>query len=107
VFYHECLPDAAGYAAALMLNSALGLGLLVRFRHRELHRLVQWKMMREGTYVMGIEPANCGVGGRQSERRAGTLEFLDPGEERSFEVQIGVVDGEKAIASFIAGNRLS
>jgi hypothetical protein len=107
VFYHDCVPDGEGYTAALLENRALSLGLSVRFRRRELHRLAQWKMMGEGTYVMGIEPANCGVGGRESERRAGTLEFLGPGEERSFEVQIGVIDGEKEIASVIAENRLT
>ena len=106
VFYHDCLPDHEGFAAALLENRWLGLALFVRFRHRELRRLIQWKMMGEGTYVMGIEPANCGVGGRESERRSGTLEFLDPGEERRFEVQIRVLDGEEEIASVISRNGL-
>jgi hypothetical protein len=107
VFYHDCAADEQGYSAALLRNRALSLGLFVRFRQKELRRLVEWKMMAEGTYVMGIEPANCGVGGRESERSAGTLEFLDPGEERHFEVQIGVADGEEEIASVISGNRLT
>ncbi len=107
VFYHDCEPDAQGYCAALLENGELGLGLLVRFRHRELPRLAQWKMMGEGTYVMGIEPANCAVAGRESERRAGTLKFLDPGEEQSFEVGISLLDGKEEIASAIALNRLS
>lgn len=107
VFYHDCEPDGEGYCAALLENRALSLGLCVRFRHRELRRLVEWKMMGEGTYVMGIEPANCGVEGRESERRAGTLEFLDPREERRFEVQIGVVDGEEQIAEVISRYRLT
>jgi hypothetical protein len=107
VFYHDCAADEKGYSAALLENSALSLGLLVRFRHKELRRLVEWKMMGEGTYVMGIEPANCGVGGRESERKEGTLEFLDPGEQRSFEVQIGVLDGREEIASAISKNRLT
>ena len=107
VFYHDCAPDDKGFAEALLENRALSLGLSVRFRRKELHRLAQWKMMGEGTYVMGIEPANCGVGGRESERRAGTLEFLEAGEERSFEVHIGVIDGEKEIASVIAKKGLT
>jgi hypothetical protein len=107
VFYHDCSADEHGYSAAFLENRTLSLGLLVRFRHKELRRLVEWKMMREGTYVMGIEPANCGVGGRESERRAGTLEFLDPEEERSFEVQIGVADGEAEIAAVVSRHRLT
>ena len=107
VFYHDCAADEQGYSAALLENRTLSVGLLVRFRQKELRRLVEWKMMGEGTYVMGIEPANCGVGGRESERLAGTLEFLDPGKERSFELQIGVADGEEEIAAVISGYRLT
>ncbi len=107
VFYHDCTADDEGYSAALLENRALALGLFVRFRRKELRRLVEWKMMGEGTYVMGIEPANCGVGGRESERREGTLDHLDPEEERRFEVQIGVADGEEEIAAVISRNRLT
>ena len=107
VFYHDCPADGEGYVTALLANRAMGLALSVRFRKRELHRLVQWKMMGEGTYVMGIEPANCRVEGRDAERRAGTLRFLDPGEECHFEVQIGVEEGEEEIGSFISRNRLT
>ena len=64
-------------------------------------------MMAEGTYVVGIEPANCGVEGRAAERRAGTLEFIEPGEERQFEVQIEVIDGAGNIQSAIAQHRLA
>jgi hypothetical protein len=107
VFYHDCAADEHGYSAALLENRTLALGLYVRFRQKELRRLVEWKMMGEGTYVMGIEPANCGVGGRESERKGGTLEFLDPEEEHRFEVQIGVADGGEEIASVISRNRLT
>ena len=107
VFYHEPAADSEGYAAALLENGRLGLALMVRFRPGQLRRLVEWKMMAEGSYVVGLEPANCGVEGRDAERRAGTLEFLEPGEERHFEVQIEVIDGAEKIASAIARNRLA
>ena len=63
-------------------------------------------MMGEGTYVVGMEPANCLVGGRAAEREAGTLQLLAPGEEREFVVQIGVLDGNAAIDDFIGSNAL-
>ena len=62
--------------------------------------------MGEGTYVVGIEPANCSVGGRAKERAAGTLQFLEPGEQRNFFVQLGVLEGEEALSSFINEKRL-
>ncbi|MEK6756331.1 MAG: DUF4432 family protein, partial [Bacteroidota bacterium] len=57
-------------------------------------------MMGEGTYELGMEPANCWVQGRARERERGTLQFLDPGEERVFFLQIGMLDGLEAIDQF-------
>ncbi len=106
VFFHDCLADADGFASALLMNGKKSIGLYVRFRQKELPRFIEWKMMGEGTYVVGMEPANCGVGGRAKERAAGTLQFLEPGEDRHFFVQLGIVDGEEELSSFIAKNKL-
>jgi hypothetical protein len=44
--------------------------------------------------------------GRAAERAAGTLQFLDPGEERRFSLEIGVVDGEGSIDTFVRTHNL-
>jgi hypothetical protein len=106
VFHHNLVVDKEGFAAALLLNRKINLGVYVRFRRKELPRYVEWKMMGESAYVMGLEPANCGVGGRAKERASGTLQFLDPGEERHFLVHIGIVEGEKQINDFAEKNSL-
>ncbi len=106
VFFHDLIADADGYATALLVDQKKQLGLYVRFRQKELPRYIEWKMMGEGTYVVGMEPANCGVGGRAKERAAGTLQFLEPGEERRFLVQIGVIAGEDELSNFIKKNTL-
>ena len=51
--------------------------------------------MGEGRYVMGIEPANCGLAGRASERKSGTLDILEPGEKRSFDLRFAAATGDK------------
>jgi hypothetical protein len=107
VFYHDLAAGEGGYAAALMHNPALRLGLGIRFRQRELPRFVEWKMTGEGTYVVGMEPANCGTGGRPKERAAGTLQFLSAGERKEFHLQIAVVDGDDEITEFISKNGLT
>ena len=107
VFYHDLIADQDGRTTALLHNPSLPLALFVRFRQRELPRFVEWKMTGEGTYVLGMEPANCGVAGRAAERRSGTLEFLAPGEQRGFELQIGVLEEEPVIAAFIETNNLT
>jgi hypothetical protein len=50
--------------------------------------LVEWKMMGEGAYVVGLEPANCHVEGRCVERERGTLQILEPGESRRYRLEI-------------------
>jgi hypothetical protein len=106
VFSHELIADDEGYASALLLNLRLHLGVYVRFRKKELPRYIEWKMMGESTYVMGLEPANCGVGGRARERAAGTLQYIHPREEREFVLHIGIVEGEHSIRTFAANNNL-
>jgi hypothetical protein len=100
VFNHDLVVDNEGFAVALVLNTRMNLGVYVRFRKKELPWYAEWKMMGESAYVMGLEPANCGLGGRAKERAAGALEFLNPGEERHFLVHIGILEGEKQIGDF-------
>lgn len=107
VYYHDLAAGNDGFATVLLRDAASRLALLIRFRRHELPRFIEWKMTGEGTYVVGLEPANCGVGGRAAERAAGTLQFLEPGEEREFVVEIGILEGEEPIAGALAAHHLS
>jgi hypothetical protein len=57
-------------------------------------------MMGQGTYVVGLEPANCGVHGRAADRAEGTLRYLEPGEMQSLSVEIGVLPDAEAIEAY-------
>lgn len=93
VFYHYLHADANGQVELRLRNPSFnqGRGLNVFWRYRLLDYpvLVQWKMMGEGQYVAGIEPANCHVGGRCAEREKGTLQVLQPQEVRRYRIEIG------------------
>jgi hypothetical protein len=52
-------------------------------------------MMGEGTYVLGMEPSNAFVMGRDKERALGTLQYIEPQEVREFQVEVGVLEGEE------------
>jgi hypothetical protein len=106
VFYHELIADNNGFASAMLANRKLGVGAFVQYRKKELPRFIQWKMVAEGEYVLGFEPANCLVEGRAKEREQGTLQFLEPGESREFLVRIGVLDGSATIDQFKKENNL-
>jgi galactose mutarotase-like enzyme len=92
VFYHRPRADAQGWAEARLENPSLegGLALSVRLRPEELPHFVQWTMTGEGTYVIGLEPATCRVGGYQREEAEGRVIHLAPGESRRFQLQIDI-----------------
>jgi len=96
-FYHDMVADEAGYVTVLLANrgfrGGLGLGAYVRYRQDSLPCFTQWKMVGQGDYVTGLEPANCQVEGRDEDRERGILQYLEPGESREYQLEIGVLDG--------------
>ncbi len=70
-----------------------GIGAVVEYDRRLLPRLWQWRMLAQGIYVTGIEPANCGLFGRVAEREAGALDQLAPGARRAFGVTLRAAIG--------------
>ena len=66
----------------------------------ELDHFTEWKMNNLGTYVVGLEPANCLVEGRDVDRAAGRLQFLEPGESREVHLEIGVLASAQEIEAF-------
>ena len=110
VYFHDLAPDGDGYVQTAVVDDSVaasgadssGFGVYCRYKPEELPRFIEWKMMDAGTYVVGMEPANCSVMGRPAEHDAGTLQYLQPGEERHYEIDIGVLDGAAEIAEFEA-----
>jgi hypothetical protein len=103
VFYLEMAEDKHGNVDAALVNDAKGLGVYLRYPKKELPKFTEWKMMGQGTYVVGYEPANCWVEGRAKERERGTLQYLQPGETREYHLEIGVLPSADAIKKFEEG----
>ncbi|MDI3548568.1 MAG: hypothetical protein PWR10_2220 [Halanaerobiales bacterium] len=101
VYYHELasLPDGSTKVGLINrnFNNKQGLGIYIAYSKKELPNLVQWKMVGQGHYVMGIEPANSWVSGRDLARKDGTLKYLEPGEKRSYKLEIGVLESQEEI----------
>lgn len=104
VYYHSLRSDEEGYAYAGIVNRRLrdGFGVAVTYTAETLPEFVQWKSMKRGTYVCGLEPANCRVTGRADERAAGRLKFLEPGQTVTYDVILSVLIGEEEWDSFAA-----
>lgn len=85
VFLHTLQPGRDGGTSATVANGRSGLRLALSVDGETLPFMYQWKMMGRGTYVLGIEPANCrGVEGRAQAREAGDLPTLAPQETRRY-----------------------
>ena len=56
-------------------------------------------MMGEGQYTVGVEPCTNEFG-REQARAAGQMIVLSPGEKRSYDLEVGVLESREQIQSF-------
>lgn len=101
VYYHEMKPDVDNHIRVALVNRGFnkgqGIGIAVRYHKTQFPHFVQWKLCGQGSYVMGLEPANCRVDGRASERERRTLQHIEPGGRRHYEVEISVLTSNEEI----------
>jgi hypothetical protein len=94
VFIHRPITDEDGYASVELTNLQLDFGIRWKYKTENLPYLMEWKMMGEGAYVLGIEPANCkGLGGRSVTRELDQLPYLAPGENRCYSIEMEIIPG--------------
>ena len=87
-FYHKF----EGQGKASIYQPKLGQGLEILFDAGQLDAFTQWKMMGYRDYVMGLECGNCYPDGRDVMRQKGMLKFLAPGESKTYEVTVRMLD---------------
>lgn len=93
VFRHYPAADENNQVSVSLENPKIGLGLTITYDAATLPHLFQWKMMGQGAYVLGIEPANSsGIGGRADARQRGDLPHLEPGESRTYRLRFNVTE---------------
>jgi hypothetical protein len=102
VYYHDMATDKEGQVWAAVVNRKLGFGAYAKYSKAQLPRFIEWKMLGEGTYVVGMEPANCLVEGRDKDRARGILQFLEPGERREYALELGALTSAEEIAALDA-----
>jgi galactose mutarotase-like enzyme len=98
VYLHkEIVSDAEKWTSATIYNPAFPLPagpnpITVRLSWdtTTLPHLVQWRMAGAGSHVLGIEPVNCHVNGRQASRDNNMLVTLEPGERYTCKVELSV-----------------
>ena len=76
VFFNEMESEAF----VRLKNSELGITAELSWSLDTLPILAQWKNMKSGDYVLGLEPSTCYIMGRERERKEGRLMTLAPYE---------------------------
>ena len=104
VYFHEMKANQNGEVRVVLVgdDTARDFAVELTYMAATLPRFVEWKMTGEAHFVLGLEPANCGLAGRKAEREAGTLRFLPPGEQVEFRIELRVLDGVSEVENSIA-----
>jgi len=88
VFFHTMKADAEGRSGASLVNRKLGIGVRLSFNASDFPYMTQWKQFENCDYVLGLEPSTCKMTGRAAQSEAGTLEYLEAGESKSFDIDV-------------------
>jgi hypothetical protein len=102
-FEHDVIADADDWVSAGIVNRARGFGAYERFRPSQLPAHFTWRMLGEGSYVVGLEPSTNHTYGRLESRERGELIVLEPGESREYDLELGALDGSDALDAFAEG----
>lgn len=81
-----------GEAVAELINAAAGVGLRMSYNAETLRYFTEWKLMGEREYVLGLEPGNTHVMGRDVMRRENALTMLEPGERTVYRLSFELMD---------------
>lgn len=99
---HDVHAEADGSVPVAVVNRAAGFGAYEVFNRNQLPHHFIWRMLGQGTYVVGIEPSTNRTSGRLPAREAGELIILAPGETRQYNLELGALPDGDAIEAFAA-----
>lgn len=86
-FFHDLPAGTDGFAKFTMENASLGMRISLEYDTTTLPRIVQWKLFRKNMYVMGVEPTNTHLNGRNAEIADGSAVQLPPGQTVQFHIR--------------------
>lgn len=99
-YYHIPEIDKEGYGAGAIYNPNLNMGIAVSYHTGTLDRMVQWKMMGNGDYVMGLEPCNSTIDGIEDAVKNGTMKYIQPGETIEHKLVFQIMNTKEEFEEF-------
>lgn len=87
-------------------NKEIALAVFLKFQKKQLPWLTNWQHWGKGEYVTGLEPGTHPPVGQAKARKNNELIFLQPGETRSYDLEIEVLGKKEEIDKFLATKHL-
>jgi hypothetical protein len=99
--------DQSGKCKCGLLNEKLGLAVAMRFHKKQLPWLTNWQHWGKDEYVTGLEPGTNPPIGQAKARKENQLIFLEPGEKRTYDVELDVLEDEPAIKTLLMNTSMA
>ncbi len=97
VAFIDVAHDGMGECTVGLYNAKLGLAVSMRFQKEQLPWLTNWQHWGKGEYVTGLEPGTHPPIGQARAREQNTLLFLEPGQTRTYDLELEVLTDETVI----------
>jgi hypothetical protein len=91
----------SGKCTCGLFNEKLGLAVAMHFNKKQLPWLTNWQHWGNDEYVTGLEPGTNPPIGQAKARKENQLILLAPGERRTYDVELEVLEDEAAIKTLL------
>lgn len=91
-YYHNLIKNEDNEATVGIFNPSLNIGVAITIDCSTLDNFIEWKLMKKGDYVLGLEPANNKIEGVKDNFDNGRLKYIEPGENVKYHLEVSIVD---------------
>jgi len=106
VFFINIAPNKEGLCVCGIENKEIELAAVLKFPKKQLPWLTNWQHWSRGEYVTGIEPGTHPPIGQSKAREEGSLIFIAPGETRTYDLEIDILNNQSEINKVIQTSTL-
>jgi hypothetical protein len=101
VAFIDVAADSSGICSCGLYNEKINIAVALRFAKKQLPWLTNWQHWGKHEYVTGIEPGTNPPIGQAKAREQKTLILIEPGEKRSYDLEIEVLSEQEKIQEFL------
>jgi hypothetical protein len=103
VFFHSYEANSPEITSAMLISDRESSDFAAElcYSAKELPYLTQWKLCGKGNYVLGVEPGNCLVEGREWHREQ-RIPALEPGHSAHARLRLTIYDEKATVAAAAA-----